>query len=77
MSAVRMTLRKISSELGIPKSTLSYYADPKGLRLLKPVQEIPESKLKLYDINEVKQTLKRITSMQQRGYTLKDIAQKL
>lgn len=76
MSTVQMTLRRIAEELKIPKSTLSYYASPE-LRLLKPVTEIPESKLYLYDINEVKQVLAKIKNLRKRGYELKDVSDKI
>lgn len=74
MSVIPMPLQKIADELNIPKSKLSYYS---GLGLIKPVAKFPESKLYLYDINNVRKVLKTIDDLKTRGYSLQDISKKI
>lgn len=74
MSSTQMPLQKIAEELDLPKSTLSYYS---SLGLIKPVAKFPESKLYLYDINDIKRALRSIADLKKRGYKLQDMPSKI
>lgn len=71
-----MPLSKISQTLKPPvnKSKLAHYV---RLGLLVPSSEFPESKQYLYDFVDVKQRLKQIETLQDKGYKLTEMKDKL